>query len=176
MKAISLRKILCHHTGQFVCNITVGLKDLISLCIDFRQISLIPDDLCSCIRWLQRVAAKLKDLVFPNLFIEFFTDICGSCVHPDWGVRKYISIFIYCDRRPALSIDSDSFNLFRGNISFYEYPWDCIANCFPPFFRILFCPSRMWVINLIITGSGCLDGSVFCKDCNLAGTGSDIYS
>ena len=176
MKTIPLREVLCHHAGQFICNVTVGLKDLISLCINFRKVSLIPDNLCCCIRRLQRISAKLEDLVFSNLFIEFFTDICCPCIHPDWGIRKYITFFVYCDCRPALSINSDSFDLFRGNLSLCQHPWDCVADCFPPFFRILFCPARMWVIDLIITGSGCPDCSVFCEDGNLAGTGSDIYS
>ena len=44
MKAISLRKVLCHHTGQFVGNVAVGLQDLVDLCVNFREIFFVPED------------------------------------------------------------------------------------------------------------------------------------
>ena len=98
MQSVPLRHILCHLPGQLVCNIAVGLKNLVCICIDLRQISLIPDDLSRRVGWLQGVSRKLKYLICPYLFIHFFTDVCRPCIHPNRRVCQDSAVFVHCDR------------------------------------------------------------------------------
>ena len=53
VKAVTLRYILGDSVCQLECDVAVGLKDLVDICINFRQIFFVPDDFCCCIGWLE---------------------------------------------------------------------------------------------------------------------------
>ena len=95
MQAIALGNILAHHTCQLICNVAVGLQDLVDLLVHLREIFFIPEDLCSCVGRLKGITGYFKNLLCPDLFIQSVTDRLCSGIHPNRSVCQYISVLIH---------------------------------------------------------------------------------
>ena len=150
MQSVTLRQILCHLSCQFKSNITIRLKNLICIFVNFRKILLIPEDLRRCIGRLERIARCPENLFRTDLFIQPIANILRPGIHPDWRVGKNVSLAVNGNGGPALSVNSYPCDLFRQDTRALDAPPHRAAHGFPPFLRVLFRPAFMGIINRII--------------------------
>ena len=62
----------------------------------------------------QHIAAQPEYLICADLSIDPVTDGLRPRIHPDGCIGKNLSVLIYRDRRPALSVNSDTCDLRRS--------------------------------------------------------------
>ncbi len=174
VQTIALGDFLGQTTGEAVSDVAVGLENSCNLAVDFRHLFLVPQDFTGGVGSLQGVTRQIEDVVGADSCVDLSADFLRTVVHPDGVVGQNLAVFVQGNGRPALAVNTDTRDVSRVDARFFNDSASGRCHSGPPFFRVLFHPAGVRIIDRIVAIGSANHVAVQVKDGNFASTCADV--